>query len=69
MTSSKSAFTIPNLIAKKRDKEKFTKDEIEAFIKELVQGKVETSQLGMLYKFNKLFFNLEDLRKKFVKIL
>ncbi len=43
----KETITISKLIAKKRDKERLSKDEIEAFIKELVQGKVEKSQLGM----------------------
>jgi len=37
---------IPDLIQKKRDRKELDRNEIDFFVKEMVQGRLEDSQLG-----------------------
>ena len=43
--------SIPDIIAKKRDKEKLAREEIEVFVRGLIDGTVEGSQLGIFLMF------------------
>lgn len=52
---------IADVIIKKRDGEELTNEEIQFFIKELVDGRLESSQLGILIKFHGL--GLEQSQK------
>lgn len=59
-------YTIPELIIKKRNGQKLSKDEIEFFVQSVVNGHVQESQIGKSIKMHvscvfSIYVNIDDL--------